>query len=185
MPDALAFDEKDTKSQQSQLQKENEKKQNELAKTKQTLQEKIKYSENLQQRISDLSSRINQSNDKIKSLNKKIKERNKLIDNINGQLYHLDGQISRMNDSISCIQNRRHSLQEEYASIHLFPLDAHLEHLSKVLRAGDITVSGFAPPLPELFELRVQLVFSSLCLQGETAADHVPLICPKHSGHKV
>lgn len=56
------------------------------------------------------------TNSQLAALNKKIKERNKLIDNINGQLYHLDGQISRMNDSISCIQNRRHSLQEEYAA---------------------------------------------------------------------
>lgn len=55
------------------------------------------------------------NSNQVAALGKKIKERNRLIDNINGQLSHLDGQISHLNDSISHIQNRRRSLQEDYA----------------------------------------------------------------------
>lgn len=52
----------------------------------------------------------------LAALNKKINERNKLIDNINGQLSQLDNQISKMNDSIDRMQNRRKTLQDEYAA---------------------------------------------------------------------
>ena len=52
----------------------------------------------------------------LASLNRKINERNKLIDNINGQLSHLDSKISQMNDSIGRMQNRRKTLQDEYAA---------------------------------------------------------------------
>lgn len=56
------------------------------------------------------------TSNQLAQLNKKINERNKLIDNINGQLAHLDAEISHMNDSIVTIQNRRKSLQENYAA---------------------------------------------------------------------
>ncbi len=86
MPDAMAFDEKENKAQQSQLQKEAEKKQNELAKTEMSLQEKISYSEELQGKISDLSQKIQQSNKKINDLNKKIKDNQVLIDEKTAQI---------------------------------------------------------------------------------------------------
>ena len=85
---------------------------------KQLEKEKVQIEKEIKKLNADLANakkntKLNAS--QLAQLNKKIKERNRLIDNINGQLSLLDSQISQMNDSIVQIEQRRRSMQENYA----------------------------------------------------------------------